>query len=126
MKDLVFVKFNSRLKHKKDNREKDPLEKLVHDVVIEDEDNEWITGIDPTEGDEEEEEETETSSQVVAAASQREREERTKRAHQQKLRSRKRKRLIPTFEEEESSPFSDGEDENDIDMLSPSDSEAEP
>jgi hypothetical protein len=34
--------------------------------------------------------------------------------------------LIPTFEEEESSPSSDGEDENDIDMLSPSDSEAEP
>jgi len=36
----------------------------------------------------------------------------------------KRKRLIPTFEEEESSPSSDGEDDNDIDMLSGSNSEA--
>ena len=90
MKDLVFVKFNSRLKQKRDNKDKDPIEKHVHDVVLEDEDNEWITGIEPTEGDEEQEEQTEASSQGVAATSQRE--ERTKRANQQKLRSRKRKR----------------------------------
>jgi len=89
MKDLVFVKFNSRLKQKRD-KDKDPIEKPVHDVVLEDEDNEWITGIEPTEGDEEQEEQTEASSQGVAATSQRE--ERTKRANQQKLRSRKRKR----------------------------------
>ena len=124
MKDLVFVKFNSRLKQKRDNKDKDPIEKHVHDVVLEDEDNEWITGIEPTEGDEEQEEQTEASSQGGAATSQRE--ERTKRANQQKLRSRKRKRLIPTFEEEESSPSSDGgEDDVDIDMTSPSDSEGE-
>jgi hypothetical protein len=129
MKDLVFVKFNSRLKQKKDDMDKDPIEKRVHYVVLEDEDNKWITGIEPTKGDEEQEEETETSSQGVAAASQREIEERTKRVNWQKLRSRKRNRLIPsfpTFEEEESSPSSDEEDENDIDMLSRSDSEAEP
>jgi len=90
MKDLVFVKFNSRLKQKRDNKDKDPIEKPVHGVVLEDEDNEWITGIEPTEGDEEQEEQTEASSQGVAATSQRE--ERTKRANQQKLRSRKRKR----------------------------------
>ena len=124
MKDLVFVKFNSRLKQKRDNKDKDPIEKPVHDVVLEDEDNEWITGIEPTEGDEEQEEQTEASSQGVAATSQRE--ERTKRANQQKLRSMKRMRLIPTFEEEESSPSSDGgEDDVDIDMTSPSDSEGE-
>ena len=123
MKDLVFVKFNSRLRQKKDNRDRDPIEKPVHDVVLEDEDNEWITGIEPTEGDPEQEEETGALSQGVPAAPRGV--ERTKRANQEKSRmGRKRKRLIPTFEEEESSPSSDGEDDNDITMLSGSDSEA--
>ena len=62
MKDLVFVKFNSRLKQKRDNKDKDPIEKPIHDVVLEDEDNEWITGIEPTEADLEQEEETRTLS----------------------------------------------------------------
>lgn len=88
MKDLVFVKFNSRLKQKKDDMDKDPIEKCVHYVVLEDEDNKWITGIEPTKGDEEQEEESKTSSQGVAAASQREIEERTKRVNWQKLGSR--------------------------------------
>lgn len=88
MKDLVFVKFNSRLKQKKDDMDKDPIEKRVHYVVLEDEDNKWITSIEPTKGDEEQEEETETSSQGVAAASQREIEERTKRVNWQKLGSK--------------------------------------
>lgn len=121
MRDLVFVKFNSKLRQKKDNKDRDPIEKPVHDA-LEDEDNEWITGIEPTEGDLEQEEETGALSQGVAAAPQGV--ERTKRANQQKLRSKKRKRLIPTFENEESSPSSDGEDDNDIDMLSGSDYEA--
>ena len=57
MRDLVFVKFNSKLRQKKDNKDRDPIEKPVHDA-LEDEDNEWITGIEPTEGDLEQEEET--------------------------------------------------------------------
>lgn len=121
MRDLVFVKFNSKLRQKKDNKDRDPIEKPVHDA-LEDEDNKWITGIEPTEGDLEQEEETGALSQGVAAAPQGV--ERTKRANQQKLRSKKRKRLIPKFENEESSPSSDGEDDNDIDMLSGSDYEA--
>jgi len=44
MKDLVFVKFNSRLKQKKDNKSRDPIEKTVADV-LDDEDNEWVTDI---------------------------------------------------------------------------------
>ena len=47
MRDLVFVKFNSKLRQKKDNKDRDPLEKPVRDA-LEDEDNEWITGIEPT------------------------------------------------------------------------------
>ena len=60
MRDLVFVKFNSKLKQK-DNKDRDPIEKPVHDA-LEDEDNEWITGIEPTEADLEQEEETRTLS----------------------------------------------------------------
>ncbi|XP_066392275.1 uncharacterized protein [Miscanthus floridulus] len=50
MRDIVFVKFNSKLRQKKDNKDKDPIEKPILDA-LEDEDNEWIAGIEPTEGD---------------------------------------------------------------------------
>jgi hypothetical protein len=56
MRDLVFVKFNSKLRQNKDNKDRDPLEKPVLDA-IEDEENEWITGIKPTEVDPEQERE---------------------------------------------------------------------
>ncbi|CAA0840068.1 hAT dimerisation domain-containing protein / transposase-related [Striga hermonthica] len=81
-----------------------------------DEDNE-ITGIEPTEEDLEQEEKTRALSQGVVVAPQRV--ERNKKT----LKSKNRKGLIPTFEHEESSPSSDGEDDNDIDMLSSSGSE---
>ena len=32
--DLVYVKFNYRLKHKRENKAKDPLEKKVVDIGI--------------------------------------------------------------------------------------------
>jgi hypothetical protein len=122
MRDLVFVKFNSILKQKKDNKDRDPLERPVHDALG-DEDNEWITGIEPLERNSEEEGGIGASSQGVAAAPQgEERTNRGYRANQQ--RGKKRKRLIPTFEDEESSPSSGGEDNNDI-VLSDSDSEVE-
>nr|XP_020174722.2 uncharacterized protein LOC109760303 [Aegilops tauschii subsp. strangulata] len=44
MSDLVFIKFNSRMKHKRENKSRDPIEKTIVDV-LEDEDNEFITGI---------------------------------------------------------------------------------
>ena len=70
MEDLVFVKFNSKLRQKKDNKDKDPIKKSILDA-LEDEDNEWITDIEPPEGDGEQEQEGEIgeSSQGVAAAS---------------------------------------------------------
>ncbi|CAA0820491.1 Unknown protein [Striga hermonthica] len=101
---------------KKENKDRDSIVKPVYDA-LEDEYNEWITGIEPTEGDLEQEEKTRGLSQGVAAAPQAV--ERTKRT----VKSKKRKRPIPTFEHEESSPSSDGEDDNDIDMLSGSGSE---
>jgi hypothetical protein len=116
MRDLVYIKFNSKLKQKKDNKDKDPLE--VHMVdALEDEDNESITGIEPTEDQDQEGEAGATSqSQEIAAASQR---EETRRGGQ---RNKKRKRLIhiPTAVDDEdiSVASSDGEDDND--MPSPS------
>jgi len=69
MRGLVFVKFNSKLRQKKDKKDRDPLEKPVLDA-LEDEDNEWITGIEPIEVDPEQEGETATSSHGVAVAPQ--------------------------------------------------------
>jgi hypothetical protein len=51
----AYVKFNSKLRQKKDNKDKGPIEKPILDV-LEDEDNEWITGIEPKEGGEQEQE----------------------------------------------------------------------
>lgn len=45
MRDLVFVSFNSKLRHKKQNKNRDPIEKEVNDV-LEDDDNEFITGFE--------------------------------------------------------------------------------
>lgn len=44
MRDLVFVKFNSKLRGKKERIDRDPLEREVDDVVA-DGKNELITGI---------------------------------------------------------------------------------
>ena len=108
MRDLVFVKFNSKLRQKKDKKDRDPLEKPVLDA-LEDEDNEWITGIEPIEVDPEQEGEIGASSQGVAAAPQGQ--ERRKAGTQ----TRKRKRLIPTTIEDDdlSASSSDGENAND-------------
>uniref|UniRef100_I1PB17 DWNN domain-containing protein n=1 Tax=Oryza glaberrima TaxID=4538 RepID=I1PB17_ORYGL len=46
MRDIVFVKLNSKLINKRDNKDRDPLEKEVNDAVSNDE-NEFITGIVP-------------------------------------------------------------------------------
>jgi hypothetical protein len=106
MRDLVFVKFNSKLRQKKD-KDKDPLEKHVLDA-LEDEDNEWITGIEPTELDQDQEGENASSSQGVAAAPQGQERRGTQ--------TRKRKRLIPTTIEDDelSASSSDGENANDM------------
>ncbi|XP_066324333.1 uncharacterized protein [Miscanthus floridulus] len=122
MRDLMFVKFNSKLRQKKD-KDKDPIEKHIVDA-LEDEDNEWITSIEPTEVDPEQEgEETGASSQGVAAAPQGQ--EKRKGGNLQKHRDMKRKRLIPTIEDGElSASSSDGEDDNDMPSDDSSDSEA--
>lgn len=43
----MFVKFNSKLRNKRENKGRDPIEKEVDDVVA-DGDNEFITGVVPS------------------------------------------------------------------------------
>ena len=43
----MFVKFNSKLRNKRENKNRDPIEKEVDDVLA-DYDNEFITGKEPT------------------------------------------------------------------------------
>jgi hypothetical protein len=67
MRDLVFVKCNSRLIQKKANKRRDPIEKEVDDV-LNDDDNEFITGIVPTaESEETEVVQPQESEQVQAS-----------------------------------------------------------
>ncbi|XP_062224440.1 uncharacterized protein LOC133922955 [Phragmites australis] len=44
MRDLVFVKFNSKLRNKRESKDRDPLQREVDNVMGDDE-NEFITGI---------------------------------------------------------------------------------
>ncbi|XP_047049371.1 uncharacterized protein LOC124654408 [Lolium rigidum] len=46
LRDLVFVKVNSRMIDRRENKIRDPIEKIVEDVLDDDE-NEFITGIVP-------------------------------------------------------------------------------
>ncbi|KAM3277719.1 hypothetical protein ACQJBY_045554 [Aegilops geniculata] len=63
IRDLVFVKFNSKLRNKRDNKNRDPIEKEVDDVLA-DYENEFITRKEPTaEADEEQEKAHEDASE---------------------------------------------------------------
>jgi len=53
MRDLVFVKFNSKLKQKRESKCRDPIENEIDDVLA-DENNEFIIGAVPNANAEEE------------------------------------------------------------------------
>ncbi|ONM18684.1 hAT transposon superfamily protein [Zea mays] len=55
MRDLVFIKYNSRLRQKRENKSKDPLEREMNDV-LEDDANEFITGLVPNANSDKDEE----------------------------------------------------------------------
>src|SRR4051812_37486761 len=50
MSDLVFIKFNSKLKKKRGMRNRDPIVDHTFVDVVEDEYNEWIIGVVHAEG----------------------------------------------------------------------------
>ena len=66
MRDLVFVKFNSKLKQKRESKCRDPIEKEIDDVLA-DENNEFIIGAVPN-ANAEEEPEVNRTEQVGAKA----------------------------------------------------------
>ncbi|RLM68879.1 hypothetical protein C2845_PM17G07590 [Panicum miliaceum] len=117
MKDLVFVKFNSKLNQKREDKNRNPIEKIVADV-LEDEDNEWITGIVPNASGEQEQQPSGVQDQVLggslsqgaAATSQPKR----KRGTQQQQRGNRKRKKIPAMDEELHTSSSESENDNDL------------
>jgi hypothetical protein len=121
MRDLVFVKFNSLLRHKKNNKIRDPLEKEVGDI-LEDGDNEFITGVAPNaeQGQDPEAEGEKEQDGVQAQQVKRKRPVRPK---------KRTRRIIDITECNEDEPelasSSDTEDDHDVDMAGLSDHSSE-
>ncbi|CAN6182333.1 unnamed protein product, partial [Urochloa humidicola] len=110
MKDLVFVKFNSKLKQKREDKNRDPI---VVDFE-EDEDNEWITDIPEQEQEEQQEQESNNVDEAELGSSQ---QQKKRKGSNQDQRKKKRK-FIPVLNDGEASSSED-EDEAEP-MQSPS------
>ncbi|KAM3196613.1 hypothetical protein ACQJBY_072357 [Aegilops geniculata] len=118
MSDLVFIKFNSKLKDKKLNKRKDPIEKQVVDV-LEDDENEWITGVVPN-GNEEQDQEIPYASSHVGPGTSAINPLKRKRG----VYGKKKKKMIPATPREDllsASSASESDDDEDTDMSSGSD-----
>ncbi|KAM0879665.1 hypothetical protein ACQ4PT_034086 [Festuca glaucescens] len=104
MRDLVFIKANSQLEQKRGMKDRDPIEDKTYADVVEDEDNEWITGVvlvqvvqtvDEPEGQTADEREVvhveeSTSKRASAAASKR-----------NKVSKPRKKKLLPVYRDDE-------------------------
>ena len=111
MRDLVFIKANSQLEQKRMNKDRDPLVVRTHADVVEDEDNEWITGIVPVpvvDTADEPEEEPIPQPRARAAASKR------NKARQP------RKKLLPVFRDDELQSVGSSSDSDDDAMAASS------
>lgn len=117
MRDLVFVKFNSKLKQKRENKLRDPIEKQVADILEEDS-NEWITGVAANIEQSQDHEAVGAKEQDGTLAGK------GKRMRVGRPRKRTR-RIIDITEGNEDEPeaasSSDTEDEHDVDMAEDSD-----
>ncbi|KAJ1276771.1 hypothetical protein BS78_05G240500 [Paspalum vaginatum] len=118
MRDLVFVKFNSKLKQKRQNKLRDPIEKQVVDI-LEDDSNEWITGVAENVEQAQDQEAVGAKEQDEAVLGKR------KRNRVCRPRKRRTRRIIDITEGNEDEPeaasSSDTEDDHDIDMAEDSD-----
>jgi len=110
MRDLVFVKFNSILRQKKENKGRDPLEKEINDV-LEDDNNEFITGVEPN-ASLEDQECTEPSAKAQDAATS---QAKTKRIRAP--RSRKKFRTLSSLMTPQSASSASESEENQDDMV---------
>ncbi|KAM0886106.1 hypothetical protein ACQ4PT_029883 [Festuca glaucescens] len=119
MRDLVFVKCNSKLIQKKANKGRDPIKEV--DDVLDDDDNEFITGIVPTaESEETEVVQPQESEQVQASqgASTSGAQINKKTALHRKKRKRSMHSLLNSIEEDPVETSSPSSEDDDIDMHS--------
>ena len=97
MRDLVFVKFNSKLRHKKENKSRDPIEKEINDV-LEDDNNEFITGLEPNANQSQEDQGcAETAAKAQERASQGASTSQAKAKRKRPVRPRKKFRTIASL-----------------------------
>ncbi|XP_047064852.1 uncharacterized protein LOC124672714 [Lolium rigidum] len=114
MCDFVFIKANSQLEQKRGMKDRDPIEdKTYADVVedvVEDEDNEWITGIVPV--------------QVVQTVDEPEVEQRSvaTTSKRKKVSKPKKKKLLPIFRDDDLQPVGSSSESEDDATRSPSSS----
>ncbi|KAM3229237.1 hypothetical protein ACQJBY_060249 [Aegilops geniculata] len=121
MRDLVFIKFNSKLNQRRGMKNRDPIEDHTFVDVVEDEGNEWITGVVPVEGVQTGVEPEDV--QAVASTSEGEVAP-SKRKLVSQSRPRKKKKLLPIYRHDElQSAESSSESEDDDMHLPASDSE---
>ncbi|XP_066162194.1 uncharacterized protein [Oryza sativa Japonica Group] len=120
MRDLVCVKFNSKLRNKRENKGRDPIEKEVDDVVA-DVDNEFITGVVPSSSEMDQqcakESQQHTTPQAPAPA---------KRKNTKKRKVRSLQSLMRNAPVHPEAPSSDSEDCDDGIPMQTSDSDKSP
>ena len=122
MSDLVSIKFNSKLKDKKLNKRKDPIEKQVVDV-LEDDENEWITGVVPN-GDEEQGEDQDQEIPYASSHAGPGTSAINPLKRKRGVYGKKKKKMIPVTPQKDllsASSASESDDDEDTDMSSGSD-----
>lgn len=116
----MFVKFNSKLRNKRENKGRDPIEKEVDDVVA-DGDNEFITGVVPSSSEMDQqcakESQQHTTPQAPAPA---------KRKNTKKRKVRSLQSLMRNAPVHPEAPSSDSEDCDDGIPMQTSDSDKSP
>ncbi|KAF0913341.1 hypothetical protein E2562_022147 [Oryza meyeriana var. granulata] len=115
MRDLVFVKFNSILKLKKENKSRDPILKELNDV-LEDDRNEFVTGVVPNANGGQEGDHEVTQVQGGASMSQ-EQAKRKRPVRPVKKKIRSLQSLMRDVSEPAASASSESEDNQDGDIL---------
>ena len=118
MRDLVFVKFNSKLRHKKQNKSRDPIKKEINDV-LEDDNNELITGLEPNANQSQEDLGcAETSAKAQEGASQGAAASQAKAKRKRHVRHRKKLRIVASLMKPQSAASTSESEENQDAMVS--------
>lgn len=119
MRDLVFVKFNSKLRHKRENKSRDPIKKDIDDVLCDD-GNEFITRavVVPIANDEQQEDGASQRESTSQPQAKRKRPVRHRKKKIKSLQSLMRDALEQPAASTSSSEYEDGDGNGDISMHS--------